>query len=76
VRLGAGIVIDSQRAAPEHLRAAVERVLGDPSYKRQAEVVAQSFESAGGYKRTPDMKCSSSRDSASGLHARRDTVHG
>jgi MGT family glycosyltransferase len=74
-RLGAGVVVDNSQATPERLRAAAERVLGDPSYKRQAEVIAHSFENAGGYKRAADEVLKWARESASGLHARRDAVH-
>jgi len=43
VEAGAGIRIDANQCTPERLRAAVERVLNEPSFKRNALRLASAF---------------------------------
>ena len=43
VEAGVGVRIQPRRLTPERLRAAVEQVLGDPSYRRNAKRLAASF---------------------------------
>jgi MGT family glycosyltransferase len=48
VRAGAGVRVRFGRVGPAELRHAVERVLEDPTYRRAAAVVGESFRQAGG----------------------------
>jgi UDP:flavonoid glycosyltransferase YjiC (YdhE family) len=48
VRAGAGIRVPFSRVSPGQLRAALITVLGDPSYRRTAAAVGDSFTAAGG----------------------------
>jgi UDP:flavonoid glycosyltransferase YjiC (YdhE family) len=45
---GAGILIPAKRCTAPRLRAAVARVLEDPSFRRQAKSMAETFERCGG----------------------------
>jgi UDP:flavonoid glycosyltransferase YjiC (YdhE family) len=45
---GAGLRIPFNRFTPEELRAAVETVLSNPSYRAAAAAIRQSFATAGG----------------------------
>jgi MGT family glycosyltransferase len=57
-RTGAGIVIGDTppygRVTARELRAAVDQVLADPSYKQRAHTIGQSLRNAGGYSRAVD----------------------
>jgi UDP:flavonoid glycosyltransferase YjiC (YdhE family) len=48
VASGAGLRLRFGRLAPAALRSAVERVLGEPSFREAASRVASSFRQAGG----------------------------
>jgi MGT family glycosyltransferase len=48
VRAGAGVRVRFGRVRPDELLAAVRTVLDDPSYRRAAGVIRQSFLDAGG----------------------------
>ena len=48
VRAGAGIRVPFSRVSPGQLRAALSTVLGDPSYRRTAAKIGDSFAAAGG----------------------------
>ena len=45
---GAGIVLRPRRCTPEHLREAIERVLGEPSYRAAAQRCAELLRAAPG----------------------------
>jgi UDP:flavonoid glycosyltransferase YjiC (YdhE family) len=46
--LGAGLCLAKKDATPEKLRASVQRLLAEEGFRRQAAVVGESFQSAGG----------------------------
>jgi MGT family glycosyltransferase len=46
--LGAGLCLAKRDATPEKLRASVQRLLAEEAFRRQAAVVGESFQSAGG----------------------------
>lgn len=48
VAAGAGIAVPFASASPEQLTAALEAVLGDPAYTRNARAIGDSFAAAGG----------------------------
>jgi len=48
VEAGVGVRLSARRCTPERLRAAVERVLGDPSYRAAAARIAQRLAGAPG----------------------------
>jgi UDP:flavonoid glycosyltransferase YjiC (YdhE family) len=48
VRAGAGVRVDYGQSGPEELRAALRRVLAEPSFSRGARAVGASFAAAGG----------------------------
>lgn len=52
--LGAGIPLDPRRFTSQSIRAAAERVLADPTFRRQSERIGESFRTAGGYRRAAD----------------------
>lgn len=52
--LGAGLAIGPDQATPERLRAHATRMLAEPSFRRQAAVIAESFHAAGGARRAAD----------------------
>jgi MGT family glycosyltransferase len=45
---GAGVLLEPEHCTPERLRAAVERVLGDPAFRQNARRLAASFKRYGG----------------------------
>jgi MGT family glycosyltransferase len=45
---GAGVRLSARRCTPARLRAAVEQVLGEPSYRRNAERLAEALARCGG----------------------------
>lgn len=48
VEAGAGVQIAPRQCTPRRLRAAVEKVLGDPSYQRNAARISQALQRCGG----------------------------
>jgi MGT family glycosyltransferase len=48
VAAGAGVILSRRQCTPRRLREAVEHVLGDPTYRRNARRVAQSLQQYGG----------------------------
>ena len=52
--LGAGLYLAKTKATAANLREAVERVLADERFRRQAAVVRESFLAAGGVTRAAD----------------------
>jgi len=48
VEFGAGLRIEPRRCTPEALRAAVERLLNEPSFRKNAQRLAELFRKAGG----------------------------
>ncbi|WP_394850713.1 hypothetical protein LZC95_25060 [Pendulispora brunnea] len=54
VRAGAGVRVRYGRMSAKSLREAVQGVLGDPSYRRAAERVRESFRAAGGARAAAD----------------------
>ncbi|MGC5776495.1 macrolide family glycosyltransferase [Paenibacillus pabuli] len=48
--LGAGVIVDKNNLTADVLRNAVLEVLGNASYKEQAEVIGRTLREAGGYK--------------------------
>jgi MGT family glycosyltransferase len=48
VRAGAGVRLRFTKATAQHIGAAVDTVLTDPSYRRNADRIRESFRSAGG----------------------------
>jgi MGT family glycosyltransferase len=48
VEAGAGLRLEPKRCTPERLRAAVERVLGEPSFRQNAQRLAAAFARYGG----------------------------
>jgi len=55
VESGAGIRINPRRCTPARIRGAVERILGDPSYARNARRVGQDLRQQGGPARAVDL---------------------
>jgi UDP:flavonoid glycosyltransferase YjiC (YdhE family) len=55
VEAGAGLRLSQKECTPEHVRAAVQRVLGDPSFKRRAQELGASFDGYGGAARAADL---------------------
>jgi MGT family glycosyltransferase len=55
VEAGAGVRISPRRLTPARLRGAVERVLGDPSYRRNARRLAAGFASYRGPARAAEL---------------------
>jgi MGT family glycosyltransferase len=53
--LGAGMCLAKDRMTPEHLRAAVNRLVSDGRFRRQAAVLGQSLRTAGGAARAADV---------------------
>ena len=53
--LGAGVCLTKDQATPEHLRVAVNRLLADGRFRRQAAVLGQSLKTAGGAARAADV---------------------
>lgn len=53
--LGAGMCLSKDHTTPEHLRASVNRLLGDGRFRRQAAVLGQSLRTAGGAARAADV---------------------
>lgn len=47
--LGATISLDHKTLTPQQLRESVEKVIAEPDYLKNIEVIAQSFQTAGGY---------------------------
>lgn len=55
VEAGCGLRLSFTRPRPAQLRAAVERVLDEPSFREAAAVVRRSFEAAGGPSRAAEL---------------------
>jgi MGT family glycosyltransferase len=55
VEAGAGLRINPERCTPKRLREAVERILGDPSFRRNAQRMAQVFARYGGAERAAEL---------------------
>jgi len=55
MQLGAGLMLDSRRLSAQTLRQAAEKVLGDESFRKQCQVIGDSFREAGGYVRAADQ---------------------
>ena len=53
-KLGAGVRLPGAGLTAGALRESVREVLSNPSYREGANAIAESFESAGGYKRAAD----------------------
>jgi MGT family glycosyltransferase len=53
--LGAGMCLTPDQTTPEHLRASVNRLLGDGRFRRQAAVLGQSLRTAGGPARAAEV---------------------
>ena len=53
-KLGAGIVLDMQTLSASELREAAEQVLQQPSFRKAAATVSESFQRAGGYRQAVD----------------------
>jgi MGT family glycosyltransferase len=53
-RLGAGVCLAGKEATADRLRQSVLRVLGDDRFRRQAALVRESFDAAGGAARGAD----------------------
>ncbi|WP_274650987.1 macrolide family glycosyltransferase [Paenibacillus humicola] len=53
--LGAGIALNLNEITPALLRETAEKLLSDPSYKRQAEKIGASFREAGGAAKAADL---------------------
>jgi|SRR5579871_971740 len=47
-KAGAGVVLSPERCTPQRLRAAVDQVLGDPSFRQNARRLAADFQRHGG----------------------------
>jgi MGT family glycosyltransferase len=52
---GSGAVVPIKRASERRLRAAIDRVWGDPSYRRNARRLQQAIAAAGGVARAADI---------------------
>lgn len=52
--LGAGLTLRPDDLQPARLRAAVDRVLGEPTFRAGARQIAESFRAAGGYRRAAE----------------------
>jgi MGT family glycosyltransferase len=52
---GAGLRLDSAQTTPDALRQSAERILGDASFKRQAEALGKTLREAGGAGRAADL---------------------
>jgi MGT family glycosyltransferase len=70
VRAGAGVRVTFDRASPDDLRAAVERVLTDPRFRRAAARVRDSFVDAGGAAAAADRLEALARPAAAAPGAR------
>jgi UDP:flavonoid glycosyltransferase YjiC (YdhE family) len=55
VDAGVGVMLDKSRFSPGELRAAVERVLGDDTFRGATLPIRRSFEAAGGVRRAADL---------------------
>ena len=55
VDAGVGLTLAPQRCTPKNLRAAVERVLGDPSFRRNAERLGKILAKCGGPGRAAEL---------------------
>jgi UDP:flavonoid glycosyltransferase YjiC (YdhE family) len=53
-RLGVGVCLARQEATADGLRQSVLRVLGDERFRKQAALVRESFDAAGGAARGAD----------------------
>jgi UDP:flavonoid glycosyltransferase YjiC (YdhE family) len=54
-RAGAGLCLAAHRCTPERLRAAVKRVLDEPSFRENAQRLAASFARYGGPGRAAEL---------------------
>ncbi|HWB85711.1 MAG TPA: macrolide family glycosyltransferase [Bryobacteraceae bacterium] len=52
--LGAGLALGAPEVAPRRIRDMVERLDSEPGFRVQAAKIAESFRSAGGYRRAAD----------------------
>ncbi|GAB4558307.1 MAG: glycosyltransferase [Anaerolineae bacterium] len=52
---GVGVRISPRACTPERLRAAVERILGEPSYRRAAQRIAEAFSRYGGPREAAEL---------------------
>ncbi|WDV92929.1 macrolide family glycosyltransferase [Brevibacillus parabrevis] len=53
-KLGAGLALDMQNLTASELREAAEQVLQQPSFRKAAATVSESFQRAGGYRQAVD----------------------
>ncbi len=55
-RAGAGLLLEAGgQVRADHLRAAADRVLGDPAYRETAQRLGDALRAAGGYTRAADL---------------------
>lgn len=54
VQLGAGLMIPKDKVTPDALRAAADRLLGEPRFAAEARRIGESFRAAGGVSRAAD----------------------
>ncbi len=52
--LGAGLVMTNEDVTSDSLRANVERIMGDPTFRENSEKIRVSLKAAGGYERAAD----------------------
>jgi MGT family glycosyltransferase len=52
--LGAGLILTKAQTAPEAIRVSARRLLGEPSFKQEAEHIAASLHTGGGIPRAVD----------------------
>ena len=55
VHSGCGLMIPIARADAPRIRAALQKLIGDPSHRRKAERMAEANREAGGSKRAADI---------------------
>jgi UDP:flavonoid glycosyltransferase YjiC (YdhE family) len=55
VDAGVGVLLDKTRFTPAELRASVERLLDDTSFRRATDPIRRAFEAAGGVRRAADL---------------------
>jgi MGT family glycosyltransferase len=76
VEAGAGLRIDPKQCTPERLRAAVERVLNEPSFRKNAQRLASDFARYGGPARAARLLEDLSSTSTDNCQLRKGVSHG